>query len=100
MSEEVHKKKGRKFGLKGYQKRVVHIKNTRSPYFEEAYFVIKSESGGILPCNEAMVAEANRIINENFGIKGCGFFRNHKRWLSGFAVGAALSLIPVIILIF
>ena len=29
--------------IKGCQKRIIHLKNTGSPYFEEAYFILKDE---------------------------------------------------------
>jgi hypothetical protein len=50
--------------MRGYQKRVIHIKNTGSNLFEEAYFVVKEDSR----CNEvglSIIDEANRIIEEN-----------------------------------
>ena len=51
--------------MKGYQRKVIFLKNTGSPYFDEAYFVVSRE--GICASVEQsdMVLEANRIINES-----------------------------------
>lgn len=43
------------------QKRIVHLKNTKSKYFEEAYFVLKS---GVLEGDESLIKEAERIIGK------------------------------------
>lgn len=53
--------------MRGYQKRVVFLKNPRSDIFEEAYFIIKEDSGE--PVGDGIVNEAKRIINENRKIK-------------------------------
>ena len=55
--------------MRGYQKRVVFLKNTGSSLFEEAYFVIRSDKGEKshpegLKKND-FLEEANRIIEEN-----------------------------------
>jgi hypothetical protein len=52
--------------VRGYQKRVIYLKNTRSRHFDEAYFVVKEDStlSGV-PHGE-LVEEANRIIDENY----------------------------------
>ena len=50
--------------MRGYQKRVVYLKNPGSAIFEEAYFVIRDGQ----ECKEtekSIVDEANRIIREN-----------------------------------
>ena len=46
--------------IKGCQKKIIHLKNTNSPYFEEAYFVLKSSSDGNANEND-MLKEAVRI---------------------------------------
>ena len=50
--------------VKGTQKRVIHLKNTESSIFEEAYFIVKegARESYALP---DMISEANRIIEEN-----------------------------------
>ena len=50
--------------LKGYQKRVIYLKNTGSHIFDEAYFVVSREGEGALTKSD-MVLEANRIIEES-----------------------------------
>ena len=55
--------------MRGYQKRVVYLKNTGSSVFEEAYFVIKSDKLNQIDkkryIGEELIEEANRIIEEN-----------------------------------
>ena len=54
--------------MRGYQKRVVYLKNTGSSVFEEAYFVIKSDKKDFSDkayTGEALIEEAHRIIEEN-----------------------------------
>ena len=87
--------------MRGTQKRVVFVKNTGSPLFEGAYFVLKSEKN--MPKNDKnatrdMVNEANRIIEENFGItkkKGGG----RVRFLIFASVLAAIVLSTVAIIL-
>lgn len=55
--------------MRGCQRRVLYIKKTDSPIFEEAYFFLRKE-GEACEINEGdMVMEANRIIEENIGMK-------------------------------
>ncbi len=49
--------------MRGYQKRVVFLKNPESDIFEEAYFIIKGDIGE--PVSDEIVSEACRIINKN-----------------------------------
>ena len=50
--------------IKGCQKKIIHISNPRSPYFEEAYFVLKrgGENGSV--CDADIIKEAMRIADE------------------------------------
>ena len=85
--------------IKGCQRRIYHIKNTSSPIFEEAYFVLKKRSTweytpGLNHINDSeMAAEAERIIAEV--CRGCShkpakqFPRMNKA--SAFALGALSS---------
>lgn len=41
------------------QKRIVHLEDTKSKYFDEAYFVLKS---GVLEGDDGLIKEAERII--------------------------------------
>lgn len=46
--------------IKGCQKRIIHIKNTNSPYFEEAYFVLRDGCDPMITEND-MLKEALKI---------------------------------------
>lgn len=78
------------FMLKGYQKKIVCLKNTGSPLFEEAYFIVRADvpaPGG----SHTLVEEANRIIARNSG--EFPRFRRHTfpaGWLA-FTLGAAVT---------
>ncbi len=56
--------------IKGCEKRIIHVKNTNSPYFEEAYFILKSDSaceaseGDMIKAAERIAAEAAFQKNE------------------------------------
>ncbi len=53
--------------MKGYQKRVIYLKNTGSQIFDEALFFVKSEGDVKNTDYNDMVTEANRIIDESLG---------------------------------
>lgn len=48
--------------VKGTQKKVIVIKDTKSGIFDEAYFIVKTSADNALQTCD-MVSEANRIIN-------------------------------------
>lgn len=50
--------------IKGCQKKIIHLKNTGSPYFEEAYFILKDD-GTSLPSENDMVREALKIAESS-----------------------------------
>ena len=50
--------------VKGNQRRVIHLKNTDSGIFEEAYFILREDDSPSLT-EQSMIKEANRIIEEN-----------------------------------
>ena len=56
--------------VKGYQRRVVFLKNTGSEVFDEAYFVISESDGAAKRSKRSMVEEATRIIEENLSGEG------------------------------
>ncbi len=88
--------------MRGYQKKVVYLKNTGSSVFEEAYFVIKSNSQRIERyTNRELIEEANRIIEENTKL-----YKNKSKRPSlgnliifgiGFLSSALLSLLFIVI---
>ena len=77
--------------MRGYQKRVIYLKNTGCRDFEEAYFVVRQDADGGEASSLRMIEEANRIIDENFEKKHNFLFRN-ARYILAFISGAALSL--------
>lgn len=88
--------------MRGIQRRVVYLKNTGSPIFEEAYFVIKENTqesfkGYKEPQAEAdFIKEANRIIEEHIGERTC---RSKNEFLKGtllFLIGFISSAIIVL----
>ncbi len=58
--------------VKGCQKKTIHIKDTGSKYYEEAYFVLRpgvAESGG---ADSDMIGEALRIAGESVSSRIAG----------------------------
>lgn len=55
--------------MRGYQKKVIFLKNTGSELFDEAYFIVKYDEDKRFFSHATMVSEAQRIIEENFGRK-------------------------------
>ena len=82
--------------MRGYQKKVIYLKNTGSRDFEEAYFIIRSDEKGDESSAARMIEEANRIVEENFGRKRRRFFSFTRGCLlsffTGALIGAALTL--------
>lgn len=77
--------------MRGYQKRVIFVKNTGSRHIEEAYFVMRSDVSGASSSPELIVEEADRIIKESFG-DGRGGFIYMKRWyILSFLIGCAIT---------
>ena len=77
--------------MRGYQKRVIYVKNTGSRHFEEAYFVLRPDSEGAAASHDSMISEANRIINENFKRKKGGFLYSKKWYFLAFLAGCATT---------
>ena len=90
--------------IKGIQRRIIMVKDTESPYFDSAYFVIKSDISTAHRESD-ILTEANRMLesyNKNMPPKNSGFFSVSKKGLlillsivtllSGFA-GFMLNLI-------
>ena len=53
--------------MKGYQKKVIFLKNTGSHLFDEAYFVMSRQGEEAAIGQSDMILEANRIIRESIG---------------------------------
>lgn len=84
--------------MRGYQKKVIYVKNTGSRHFEEAYFVMRPDSDTDVPSSESMVREANRIIKENFESRRGGFLRSKGWHLLTFFMGAVFALLVCLVL--
>ncbi len=82
--------------MRGYQRRVIFLKNTGSALFDEAYFVMRSYETAGCKSEADMVAEASRIIDENFGKKKIRLPRL-LTLLFAFFGGALLTLIAALI---
>lgn len=54
--------------LRGCQKKIIILKSTGSPIFDEAYFILNDNAAASDRITQSdMVREANRIISENDG---------------------------------
>ena len=86
--------------MRGYQKRVVYLKNPGSAIFEEAYFVIK-EGQESKENEKSIIDEANRIIRENSegdSIKRRGRIRSFiLPFIIGITVGFTALLLIVLL---
>ena len=75
--------------MRGYQKRVIFLKHTGSHLFDEAYFVVSP--AGENSCENDMVLEANRIIEDNIGARDSSVGTRARGFLYPFLLGAAVS---------
>ena len=83
--------------VRGYQKRVIHLKNIGSSLFDEAYFIVNGkEQRDESPSD--MIKEANRIIKENLTGKyeRGRIIRFVKRFFIPFLAGAVSALLVFI----
>ena len=53
--------------MRGYQKKVIYLKDTGSVFFDEAYFIVSRECEIARIDKGDMVLEASRIIEESLG---------------------------------
>lgn len=86
--------------MRGYQKRVIYLKNIGSRHFEEAYFILREGTDKKSVSSVDMINEANRIIKENFEKERRGFFSSKKWYILAFLIGcaAAFALFSLIFL--
>ena len=78
--------------MRGYQKKVIYLKNTGSRDFEEAYFVVKRDADGGTASPHLMIEEANRIVRENFGVHH-GRLYTLRWYILSFIIGAAFGVL-------
>ena len=88
--------------MRGYQKKVIFLKDTGSHLFDEAYFVMSREGEDAAIEQSDMVFEANRIIKESLGDKesriGRERLREKRTFLIPFLVGALISAAVTLII--
>ena len=83
--------------MRGYQKRVIYLKNTGSRDFEEAYFIVRGDVGEDARSSLHMIEEANRIIDENFG-EGHGRLFFLRWYILTFLAGASCCALIIFLL--
>ena len=82
--------------MRGYQKKVIYLKNTGSSIFEEAYFIVKPEQKKTASTTE-MVDEANRILEEIYGKGKRGFLKSRLFHVVSFISGVTVSLVLIVL---
>ena len=83
--------------MRGYQRRVIFMKNTGSALFEEAYFVMRSDEMAEGRSESDMVSEAGRIIEENFGKSKRRKLPHLLTLFISFSVGVLMTLIIALV---
>ena len=90
--------------MRGYQRKVIFLKNTGSHLFDEAYFVVSREGEAAHIEQSDMVFEANRIIKESLKDKEHRVRREGKGLFFGFVfpffLGAFITLTVSLLLYF
>ena len=83
--------------MRGYQKKVIFLKDTGSHLFDEAYFVVSREGEAAHIDQSDMVFEANRIIKESLEDKELRVRGKDWRFsfspIFSFFLGALISLL-------
>ena len=77
--------------MRGYQKKVIYLKNTGSRDFEEAYFIIRPDGKDDEGSSARMIEEANRIVEENFGRRRRRIFLFTRETLFSFFIGLLMG---------
>lgn len=86
--------------MRGYQKKVIYLKNTGSRHFEEAYFILREDTAKANLTGADMIDEANRIIKENFEKERRGFISSKKWYIVAFFVGCAVASLAFSLILF
>jgi hypothetical protein len=80
--------------MRGYQRKIIHLKNTGSYLFDEAYFVLSRDGEDLHIGEDYMVKEAGRIIdNRNYIKINTNFFIRNKRQLVSLLLGAVSGVV-------
>lgn len=79
--------------IKGCQKSIIHLKDTGSPYFEEAYFIV-SRGSDIEALGDDMIKEAQNIVKSSMAdIKNRNLQKKKQRRSLVMSGASALSFI-------
>lgn len=80
--------------IKGAQKQMIVVRTGNSPYFDEAYFVLRREVRSEQQRKSDILSEADRILRESGGSGGTVRRRHGRLWLlSAFLFGLAMGLL-------
>ena len=86
--------------MRGYQKKVIFLKDTGSHLFDEAYFIVSREGEEANIDQSDMVFEANRIIRESLNGKEQRVRGERKGLFKGFLIpfflGALITLLVTV----
>ena len=89
--------RGGPWRVRTYHKKVIYIKNTGSPFFKEAYFIINEDKIMASANEEDIISEANRIVEEEVRrIKGKPIFEKPKGKIY-FAFGFFIALVVAVL---
>ena len=86
--------------MRGYQKKVIFLKDTGSHLFEEAYFVVSRKGEEANVEQSDMVFEANRIIKESLENKESRIKSQKKRNKLGFIIPFISGVFATLITLF
>ena len=93
---------GRNIMVRGYQKRIIHLKNTESAVFDEAFFLVNERSSKGM-CERELIREANRIVDdslrekENRANKIREYFLRAVFLFTGAAISSAIWLLLTLV---
>ncbi|MBR6557871.1 MAG: hypothetical protein IKT70_02555 [Clostridia bacterium] len=81
--------------VRGCQKKIIHLRDTGSDLFEEAYFIIRPGKAAVRATETDMIREARRILENNrLGDKRPPTGKTHRKRRGAlilFSLGAASS---------
>ena len=84
--------------MKGYQKKVIYLKNVGSPLFDEAYFVLKTQEEDNEKKKASLIEEANRIVEENIELRKTKKYGLNKRNILVFSFGFASAALIILLI--
>lgn len=86
--------------MRGYQKKVIFLKDTGSHLFDEAYFVVSRQGEEAMVNKSDMIFEANRIIKESLGDREARLRGKRVRFrislLVSFFLGAIITFLTTV----